>query len=319
MSMNYLQRYLRGEYEQVWDELLSLGAAVREEEVYPEALAVARETMQRVRHNIEMLIQRLIRIGFVFGYDYQLLALLKRSEDDGNWQLWEAYFEMLSWVREQPPVFLPSTLLEEALADEMGTHAALEPHFEEEVDVYRQDWLQDPTRPPSLKPYLDEMEQEIGPLSLSMRAWYEQVGAVNFVGYHAGWNALVRSFQPFLYQEGELAPLDLTSQCDPLQVCVLDHQWREQIRPLAKGWIFAPDRFCKNYSSGTATTYMFPVPNASADVLMWSPPYLPQKRISFVHSLRVSLLQWAGFPGMMAWPRVPQEDLAFLTDGLLPF
>jgi hypothetical protein len=123
----YLERYINGEYEQVWEELLALGAAVREESVYADAAAVARETMRRVRKNIEILIQRLIQVGFIFGYDYQLLALLKRSQDDGNWQLWEAYFEMVSWVRQQPPVFLPSTLLEEALADEMGTYAAFEP------------------------------------------------------------------------------------------------------------------------------------------------------------------------------------------------
>ncbi len=65
--MNYLERYTNGEHEQVWDDLLALGAAMREKEVYPDALAVARETMRRVRQNIELLINRLVQIGFILA------------------------------------------------------------------------------------------------------------------------------------------------------------------------------------------------------------------------------------------------------------
>ena len=52
----FLERYRQGEYQEVWDELDALGAGVRERLVYSEALAVAHETMQRVRHNIEVVI-----------------------------------------------------------------------------------------------------------------------------------------------------------------------------------------------------------------------------------------------------------------------
>jgi len=37
--MSYLERYLAGEHEQVWAELVALGPAVREEPVYSDALA----------------------------------------------------------------------------------------------------------------------------------------------------------------------------------------------------------------------------------------------------------------------------------------
>ena len=116
--MNYLERYTNGEYEQVWDDLLALGAKVREGQVYPDALAVARETMRRVRQNIETLIQRLLHIGFVFGYNYLLLTALSSPTISRNW---DASFEMLSWIREQPPVFLPGNVLEETLARQMRT------------------------------------------------------------------------------------------------------------------------------------------------------------------------------------------------------
>jgi hypothetical protein len=64
----YLDRYLAGEHELVWDELAALGGSVREELLYADALAVARETMQRVKSNIETLIPRWKAIGYTFGY-----------------------------------------------------------------------------------------------------------------------------------------------------------------------------------------------------------------------------------------------------------
>ncbi len=70
--MSYLERYTNGEYEQVWDELFHLGMGIRHEDFYPDALAVARETMRRVRQNIELLINRLVQIGFIFGYDHRI-------------------------------------------------------------------------------------------------------------------------------------------------------------------------------------------------------------------------------------------------------
>lgn len=66
----YLERYLDGEDEQVWTELEALGAAVRAEPLYSDALTAACETMRRVRHNIETLILRLESLGYTFGYGW---------------------------------------------------------------------------------------------------------------------------------------------------------------------------------------------------------------------------------------------------------
>lgn len=120
----YLERYLAGEYEQVWDELLGLGAAVRTPPRYHDAHAVAREAVLRVRHNIEALIPRLEAVGYQFGY---------------------------GWVHGHqfpsgPPdrVFAPP--------------------------------------PPNVAQLLAELEARTGVLPLSLRTFYEVVGAVNFVG-----------------------------------------------------------------------------------------------------------------------------------------
>ncbi|BDI29847.1 hypothetical protein CCAX7_18980 [Capsulimonas corticalis] len=61
---SYLERYQSGEREQVWSELTALGAAVRTEPLFSDAMAVARETMARARQNIELIIPRLETIGY---------------------------------------------------------------------------------------------------------------------------------------------------------------------------------------------------------------------------------------------------------------
>src|SRR5690349_15599173 len=66
-SMNYLERYRNGEYEQVWNEFQALGPLVRQEPYYAQAQAVATETMRRVRRNCERLVSRLQTLGYVFG------------------------------------------------------------------------------------------------------------------------------------------------------------------------------------------------------------------------------------------------------------
>lgn len=65
--MDLLKRYLAGEHRQVWDELLSSGAQVRNAALIEEANLVLRETMVRIRHNIKLLISGLERDGFELG------------------------------------------------------------------------------------------------------------------------------------------------------------------------------------------------------------------------------------------------------------
>lgn len=63
---DYLKRYQAGEHSQVWKELVALGDQVRAEPIYSDAQAVAQETMRRARHNIELLVKRLQKLGFKF-------------------------------------------------------------------------------------------------------------------------------------------------------------------------------------------------------------------------------------------------------------
>lgn len=64
--LSFYERFLAGECQQVWSELEVLGAEVRESHQAADALAVAYETMMRVRQSIVQLIERLREIGFEF-------------------------------------------------------------------------------------------------------------------------------------------------------------------------------------------------------------------------------------------------------------
>ena len=63
----FLDRYLHGEYRRVWDELYAQGEAIHKEPLLEDSAAVAKETMLRVRTNIECITTRLYSIGYVFG------------------------------------------------------------------------------------------------------------------------------------------------------------------------------------------------------------------------------------------------------------
>jgi hypothetical protein len=62
--MNLLKRYTAGEYIAVWQELVEMGPRAQDDRV---ALEVALETMRRVQHNLELVIERLRSEGWRFS------------------------------------------------------------------------------------------------------------------------------------------------------------------------------------------------------------------------------------------------------------
>lgn len=63
----YLDRYLDGEHKAVWSELIALGEKVEVPPLRHDAEAVAREIVRRARHNIELLYERLQKLGYQFA------------------------------------------------------------------------------------------------------------------------------------------------------------------------------------------------------------------------------------------------------------
>lgn len=334
---SFFSRYQKGECEAVWAELLELQGQVRHEPQYSDALAVARETMRRAQHNIEVLISRLQSVGYTFGY---------------------------AWI--EPRALIEDRELHEAASDEER----------EEVERYSiRTWAQ--SKPPVLSPprsdaqfRLAELEQAIGTLPLSLRAWYENVGAVNFVGTPP----LRWGYTSFMLPPGAISPQasprvevegSAQTNCDPIPVLAEESamasvdgeaNWLRQPtytldplyidylfapddvsaeaashqshKPIAKQVIsiapgrflkpIAPDQYLKYHISGSGP-YAVTLPNGAVD----APIEGEWHSTTFVGYLR-ACFRWAGLPGMenliqhSDYRNDIESDLRYLTQGLLP-
>src|SRR5258708_15436421 len=162
-----LERYIRGECVQVWDELLALGEAVRQEPLYADARAVARETMRRVRANLELLVPRLRTAGYDFGYAW-LAAQADFDEEHRTPMTPE-------WLQQMHEMGVSEILLQE-----MEEHDGEESAWKYELAQQPHLVVQPPT--PEVHDQLRELERLVGPIPLSLTAWCAGVGAVNFVG-----------------------------------------------------------------------------------------------------------------------------------------
>ncbi|HEX6776681.1 MAG TPA: hypothetical protein VF099_00695 [Ktedonobacterales bacterium] len=253
--VSFLSRYLDGEHEQVWAELLALGNQVREEPLYSDALAVAQETMRRVRYNIELLIPRLSELGYQFGFP--------DMGEDGV------------LVESFSPVFSPPA----ANVDDL----------------------------------IAFLEQEIGPLPLSLRVFYQVVGGVNLGGMDPGWQ-----YEDACYGHDplEVWPLDedLVEDClfNKLEEEDLEEEELEEAENLtAYHIVLAPDHYHKQGSSGGAP-YEIAIPNLAIDA-----PLLDEwHNTTFVNYLRICF-RWGGMPGFEACSVQPGKELTYLTRGLL--
>jgi hypothetical protein len=250
---SFLDRYCRGERQQVWDELVHLGKQVRTEALIAEARAVAQETMRRAKENVIRLVARLDDIGYEFAYQHDL------SQRIGCW--WGDSF----------PVY--------------------DPPF------------------PDVAGRLDELEQTIGPMPLSLRAWYEVAGTVNLIGRHDDW--------PDIEVVDPLVVCPLSDMLASIEDQYRDWQeWQgddvEDADPFR--WDIAPDDLHKANISG-GPPYGVEYPSADADTRLcyeWH-------NTTFVKYLR-TCFRWGGFPGFERVPESerPSDHLALLTEGLLP-
>jgi hypothetical protein len=229
-----------GDY--AWWGLQKLGNLRIATTEWEEAYAVARETMGRVRDNVEIIIEFLMANGYRFG----VIA------DDGL--------------------------------------------------ALRDPWLPPPDHTPALLTELDEL---VGPIPLSLRAWWEIVGDVRLVG---------------AFPDEEETEAGVTfAMNDPLWIEGLPQllQWRGWLEDEQDGRlpvVISPDILHKNNTSG-GPAYKVLLPDARADTdLLDVQLYLPvpgrywdgiRTAETFVQYLRRSLA-WGGFPGLafneLHWP-----------------
>lgn len=282
---SYHARYQAGEHLQVWDELCALGPIPRDTALHTEALAVARETLQRVRLNILTLIERLQALGYVFGYEQRDPRFVDRITPE----LLDRVAPFLRETMRRPPVY------------------------------------QEP--PADIHTLVATLDAQLGPLPLSLYAWYETIGAVNFVGSFPvadplnpeGFNDLYQYRMAYVRQgmRGYQRPhFDL----EPLYAKPIAYYLT-----LLPGWHprdgvgvfpFAPAEAERQGFSGRdpyGATHL-DVPSLEADGILWGAhPEEP-----FVSYLR-RVMRWGGFPGLERRAHQPTRELAILTAGLLQF
>ncbi|MGO8673827.1 MAG: FHA domain-containing protein [Capsulimonadaceae bacterium] len=158
----FLRRYRDGDREAVWTELVSLKQRVRDPEYFEDAYSVARETMRRARQNVETLIQRLDQMNYHFY--------------------------------SRTGVLLPEESTRPAPSSKDTSLGAMKQIFEDLRKSGRQygassvNHLQDRNvfLPPTEKDaaIIQKLERQGIFVPLSLRAWLEEVGRVDFTGSH---------------------------------------------------------------------------------------------------------------------------------------
>jgi len=151
---------------------------------------------------------------------------------------------------------------------------------------------------PDVQERIAELERPAGVLPLSLRAWYEVVGTVNFKGTHPDWpDALL----------------------DPLVVYSVErsldwyHFMVGEVDAGDRGFetIIAPDDYHKSHMSG-GPPYAIRLPTYAVDALL----LYEWHNTTFVNYLRICF-RWGGFPGFARCTNRPTRDLTHLSADLL--
>jgi len=146
---------------------------------------------------------------------------------------------------------------------------------------------------------ISELEVEAGPLPLSLVAFWQEVGSLDFVGMHPDW------------QDG-LDPLVVIPPNGALSL-LYEEEGDEDIAAAGRFAGLAPDDLHKDNVSG-GDPYGVALPEPAADFVFLNECH----NVPFVTYLRMAILRWGGFPGLDR--RSEQfEPLGELVAGLEPF
>jgi hypothetical protein len=152
---------------------------------------------------------------------------------------------------------------------------------------------------------LARFEAEAGPLPLSLRAFYERMGALNFVGMP------VKEEDPIWPHREELDPLQVDSFPSQLDWLLSEAGGERKVH-------VCPDHLHKFFISGVGSL-MAPVPDAGADVVLTfegEPLYWNEEPLFFMDYLREVILRRGGV-GIVTLPGAALR--LELLPGLQPF
>ncbi len=328
----FFERYQAGEYEQVWVDLVALGPQVYQEPYFSDAKAVANETMRRVRHNIELIVQRLKDLQFDFVRPDAMISP-PDPELIGNLDAFEQEIGPI-------PMSIRAWCEIVGSVDLMGTYPGLSYyHSMAEIDSVlgkalsqgKLDKLDLQTLVGTMvisggSPALDDARMTKMQDSLNAMISNLQKGmAASPLFGGANFEKITRDVQ----KRGEKKPRYSIAgedqvMSDPLSFDMgeinIDYynEWRESQKegevdledPFSVS--IAPDFEHKSNISG-AGGYDVALPNPAADCEL----LYESHHTTFVNYLRLSF-RWGGFLGLESAKNRSDDVLAQLTDGLLP-
>lgn len=306
----FLDRYLGGQCVAVWRELTSLGDEVRHKRYAADASAVAHETMRRAAHNVKVLIERLDAIG----YRFMALEDHDRITKEANSRVFRIIMDVSA--KMDPGDKRRSDEIRILRSPEYQEELVARAEQTRQATIQSLDGARPRTKPPLKDPAvwsqpgkntakdLDQLEKLAGPLPMSLRAWYEEVGGVSLLGWHS-----------LLSPNPDEPHSDVSP--DPLMIEPLKTVARQLAEEESdeRGYVYlAPDDVTKA-GSGGAGPYGMRVPDASADGLFAIVG--SRKGPSFINYLR-GAFKWGGFPGWEGRKGSPAKLISELAEGLLP-
>jgi hypothetical protein len=330
--MDYLARYANGEYQQVWDELIKLGPEIRQGDLYAQAEAVARETMRRVRTNLETLVERLKTLNFNFQYP----PLTPLDPDELK--------ELAGFDRQYGPFPLSIRIFFEEVGsvDFMGSHPKLCEYtpspsvsgMSEKINAtYQKHFGEMPEPDPasSINPTLGllyQLMQEAGkgaaskdnPERMAKLSAFAHDLAGNFsleVGPMPGMKPVNPTPKKPKEEKPEVLADPLVFEFNLPEIDPdIEEDEEESYKDAETGLYIcevAPDALHKsNYSGGGPIEFLFPDFAIDAKLRCDDSDYG-----YFVSYLR-ECFEWGGFPGLKDSKKPPRKELEFLTKDLLP-
>jgi hypothetical protein len=239
-------------------------------------------------------------------------TFLERYREGEHRLVWAELLSYGAKVRQEPLLSEAQAVAEETMSRIAQNILLLVPRLE--VIGYRFAEPEYAFVPPGadIKFRLATLERLTGPLPLSLYAWCESVGSVNFVGSHPDWpdeddfetardalviEPLVNVFDEYVYWQWGCAEGMYEGEqlkCFPMPV--------------------SPDEFVKAAISA-GSSYEILVPNPAMDARLQNEWH----ETTFLNYLRIAF-RWGGFAGFERYPEHlrPKEAIEFLTEGLLP-
>ncbi len=290
--------------------MVALGSQVREPPYFKDARAVAVETMRRTRHNFELLIRRLDSLNYRFEIPKppgRLLVLPPIEE------------RIAKMRREQETKLSPKGLEQlEGMMRRQDTERRAKATRQAEEDAKRRS-ITDHLTDKSVIGAIDQrfikripgMEKKGFFLPLALRAWIEEVGHVCLIGAHPTLSFFEGVGFPGVYAD----PFMMLPDLYELEGWLEEAKGSKEIPTLdaVVGWTAQAKARLGVADEQLDYGYAISLPDPAAD----APLKGERHGVSFVEYLRI-VFRWGGFPGWEQQEKRPEEELGFLTDGLLP-